>query len=168
MWQHRAGLGNYPRTLLEELARIQSHDVVLPIATHGEIRLRCVTQPDFAQSALIDRPGVVLPKRMRLADATGTVLAPTAGLRLGFTKKCSGDFFAKSLIFLGRGVDSAQVGLAHPMNTGADPIEYAGGLRVRAVHSMINRESALLSFLRRQQAARTTRQQRRRRPSTSH
>src|ERR1700674_5767218 len=42
MWQQRAGLGNSPRTILEELARIQSHDVVLPTATHGEIRLRCV------------------------------------------------------------------------------------------------------------------------------
>jgi len=42
MWQQRAGLGNSPRTILEELARIQSHDVVLPTATHGHIRLRCV------------------------------------------------------------------------------------------------------------------------------
>jgi hypothetical protein len=30
MWQQRAGLGNSPRTVLGELARIQSHDVVLP------------------------------------------------------------------------------------------------------------------------------------------
>jgi len=35
MWQSRAGLGNSPRTVLEELARIQSHDVVLPTASHG-------------------------------------------------------------------------------------------------------------------------------------
>jgi transposase len=68
MWQQRAGLGNSPRTVLEELARIQSHDVVLPTATHGEIRLRCVTQPDAAQAALLDRLGIILPKRMR-ADA---------------------------------------------------------------------------------------------------
>ena len=33
MWQQRAGLGNSPRTILEELARIQSHDVVLPTST---------------------------------------------------------------------------------------------------------------------------------------
>ena len=65
MWQQRAGLGNSPRTVLEELARIQSHDVVLPTATHGEIRLRCVTQPDDAQAALLDRLGIVLPKRIR-------------------------------------------------------------------------------------------------------
>jgi len=58
-------LGNSPRTVLEELARIQSHDVVLPTATRGEIRLRCVAQPDAAQAALLDRLGIVLPKRMR-------------------------------------------------------------------------------------------------------
>ena len=68
MWQQRAGLGNSPRTVLEELARIQSHDVVLPTATHGHIRLRCVTQPDAAQAALLDRLGIVLPKRMQLAE----------------------------------------------------------------------------------------------------
>jgi transposase len=68
MWQQRAGLGNSPRTILEELARIQSHDVVLPTATHGQIRLRCVTQPDPAQALLLDRLGIVLPKRMRIAE----------------------------------------------------------------------------------------------------
>ncbi len=68
MWQSRARLGNSPRTVLEELARIQSHDVVLPTATHGQIRLRCVTQPDPAQAALLDRLGITLPKRMRLAE----------------------------------------------------------------------------------------------------
>jgi transposase len=68
MWQSRGGLGNSPRTILEELARIQSHDIVLPTATLGQIRLRCVTQPDTAQAALIDRLGIALPKRMRLAE----------------------------------------------------------------------------------------------------
>ena len=67
MWQQRAGLGNSPRTILEELARIQSHDVILPTTTHGQIRLRCVTQPDAAQAALFDRLGIVQPKRMRLS-----------------------------------------------------------------------------------------------------
>jgi transposase len=70
MWQQRAGLGNSPRSILEEVARIQSHDVVLPTATHGQIRLRCVTQPDPAQAALLDRLGLVLPKRMRIAEPT--------------------------------------------------------------------------------------------------
>jgi len=78
MWQQRAGLGNSPRTILEELARIQSHDVVLPTATHGQIRLRCVTQPDAAQAALLDRLGIVLPKRMRLAVPEWQTFAATA------------------------------------------------------------------------------------------
>ena len=68
LWQERAGLGNSPRTLLEELARIQAHDVILPTHTHGEMRLRCVTQPDPAQAALLDRLGIVLPKRIRLPE----------------------------------------------------------------------------------------------------
>ena len=46
MWQRRSGLGNSPRTVLDELAHIQSNDVVLPTTTHGEIRLRCVTRPE--------------------------------------------------------------------------------------------------------------------------
>jgi transposase len=79
LWQARAALGNSPRTLLEEFARIQAHDVILPTHTHGEIRLRCVAQPDAAQLALLDRLGIVLPKRIRLpkiaADTTERVAA---------------------------------------------------------------------------------------------
>jgi transposase len=78
MWQSRAGLGNSPRTVLEELARIQSHDVVLPTASHGQIRLRCVTQPDVAQAALLDRLGICLPKRMRLAEQELSAFAASA------------------------------------------------------------------------------------------
>ena len=78
MWQSRAGLGNSPRTVLEELARIQSHDVVLPTATQGQIRLRCVTQPDAAQAALLDRLGIALPKRMHLAEHELPALAASA------------------------------------------------------------------------------------------
>ena len=78
MWQQRVGLGNSPRTILEELARIHSHDVVLPTTTHGQIRLRCVTQPDGGQAALLDRLGIVLPKRMRLAEHELPSLARTA------------------------------------------------------------------------------------------
>ena len=78
MWQQRAGLGNSPKTVLEELARIQSHDVVLPTTAHGDIRLRCLTQPDAAQTALLDRLGIVLPKRMRLTELDQIPLPLTA------------------------------------------------------------------------------------------
>lgn len=78
MWQQRAGLGNSPRTVLEELARIQSHDIVLPTTALGQIRLRCVAQPDAAQTALLDRLGIVLPKRMRLTEHELPAITATA------------------------------------------------------------------------------------------
>jgi transposase len=65
-WQAKAGLGHSPRTILDELARIQSTDVVLPTLKGKEIRLRCVVRPDRAQSALLDRLGLSLPSRLRL------------------------------------------------------------------------------------------------------
>jgi transposase len=78
LWQQRAGLGNSPRTVLEEFARIQAHDVILPTHTHGEIRLRFVTQPDAAQATLLDRLGIVLPKRIRLLENSPAVQAEHA------------------------------------------------------------------------------------------
>ena len=67
-WQQRAGLGNSPRTILEELGRIQSTDVVLPLADvpGRELRIRCVVRPDQAQAMLLDRLGLRLPERLRL------------------------------------------------------------------------------------------------------
>jgi transposase len=67
-WQSRAGLGNSPRTILEELGRIQSTDVVLPLAEDPsrKLRIRCVVRPDKAQAMLIDRLGLRLPERLKL------------------------------------------------------------------------------------------------------
>jgi transposase len=66
-WQVRAGLGNSPRTILGELQRLQSADIVLPTAEspNRDIRLRCVVRPDKAQAFLIDRLGLRLPDRLR-------------------------------------------------------------------------------------------------------
>jgi transposase len=66
-WQRRAGLGNSPRTILGELGRIQSTDVVLPLADEPtrELRIRCVVRPDNAQAMLLDRLGLRLPERLR-------------------------------------------------------------------------------------------------------
>ena len=63
-WQNRAGLGRSPRTILEELRRIQSADVVLPTVDGRELRLRCVVRPDTSQAAIIDRLGLELPRRL--------------------------------------------------------------------------------------------------------
>jgi transposase len=65
-WQRRAGLGQSPRTIFDELRRIQSTDVVLPIEDGRELRLRCVVRPDAAQAALLDRLGLNLPQRLRV------------------------------------------------------------------------------------------------------
>jgi transposase len=67
-WQRRAGLGNSPRTILDEIARIQSTDVVLPLADHPgrELRIRCVIRPDKAQAMLLDRLGLRIPERLRI------------------------------------------------------------------------------------------------------
>ena len=66
-WQSRAGLGNSPRTILDELGRIQSADVVLPLAAdpNHQLRIRCVVRPDQAQALLLDRLGLRLPERLR-------------------------------------------------------------------------------------------------------
>jgi transposase len=67
-WQKMASLGSSPRTILDEMRRIQSVDVVLPTVHGNEIRLRCVVKPDPAQEALISRLGFRLPRRLRPAQ----------------------------------------------------------------------------------------------------
>ncbi|TMA40340.1 MAG: IS1634 family transposase, partial [Deltaproteobacteria bacterium] len=66
-WQSRAGLGNSPRTILDELRRIQSADVVLPLADdpRRNLRIRCVVRPEKAQALLLDRLGLRLPERLK-------------------------------------------------------------------------------------------------------
>jgi len=67
-WQRQAGLGNSPRTILDELAHLQSADIVLPTANdpRRELRIRCVVRPNKAQAQLLDRLGLRLPDRLRL------------------------------------------------------------------------------------------------------
>jgi hypothetical protein len=71
-WMRGAGLGDAPRTVLYDLAKIKSGDVVLPAKTrHGvskTVRLRCVTEPDTAQAVLLHRLGIPLPRRLRRID----------------------------------------------------------------------------------------------------
>jgi transposase len=71
-WMRCAGLGDAPRTLLEEFAKIKSGDVVLPArradGCQRPIHLRCVTTPDDAQKVLLNRLGLTLPQRLRRID----------------------------------------------------------------------------------------------------
>jgi hypothetical protein len=69
-WMRGAGLGDAPRTLLDEFAKIKSGDVLLPTkSSDGQVtpplRLRCVTEPDPAQKVLLQRLGLKLPRRLR-------------------------------------------------------------------------------------------------------
>ncbi len=66
-WSQRAGLGRSMPTLLEEFARIQSTDVVLPTSDGRTVRLRCVVRPDQAQTILLHHLGLELPQRLRIA-----------------------------------------------------------------------------------------------------
>lgn len=68
-----AGLGNAPRTPVEEMAKIKSGDVVLPTRTaDGQpgktVRVRCVTTPDAAQKVLLNRLGLTIPQRLRYLE----------------------------------------------------------------------------------------------------
>jgi len=67
-WQCRAGLGDSPRTILTELSRIHSADIVLPLAdgSKRELRLRCVVRPEREQQILLQRLGLTLPQRLSL------------------------------------------------------------------------------------------------------
>jgi len=68
-WMRGAGLGDAPRTVVEEFAKIKSGDVVLPArwadGTERTVHLRCVTTPDEAQKVLLNRLGLTLPLRLR-------------------------------------------------------------------------------------------------------
>jgi transposase len=65
-WSNKAGLGNSIPTLLEEFARIQSTDVILPVRDGRNVRLRCIVRPDRAQSILLDHLGLILPDRLKI------------------------------------------------------------------------------------------------------
>jgi len=60
----RAGLGNEPRRVLDELSELRAVDVVLPTTDGPELRTRCVTQPSDHQKILLQRLGLKLPSRL--------------------------------------------------------------------------------------------------------
>jgi len=64
-WQQKAGLGSSPRTVLEELGRIACVDVVMPLESGGDLRLRCVAKPEASTATILQRLGLRLPSRLR-------------------------------------------------------------------------------------------------------
>jgi transposase len=75
-WMRVSGLGDAPRTVIDELTKLKSGDVTLrarsPRDGNGgsdrQITLRCVTEPDAAQSTVLHRLGLTLPRRLRRLD----------------------------------------------------------------------------------------------------
>lgn len=72
-WMAKSGLGHGPRPLIEDLARIKTHDVILPTSSGREIRVRCVTTPDASQRILLQRLGLDLPSRLQEPAWSSTV-----------------------------------------------------------------------------------------------
>jgi len=72
-WQQRAGLGNSPRTLLDELAQIHSADVVLPTTDGRQLRVRCVIKPERSHALLLERLGLELPRRLQIPKAAAAM-----------------------------------------------------------------------------------------------
>ena len=64
----RAGLGDEPRRVLDELGKLRQVDVVLPTSEGIEIRRRCVTQPTQHQAILLDRLGLNLPRTLETTE----------------------------------------------------------------------------------------------------
>lgn len=61
----RAGLGDEPRKVFDEIAEIKVVDVILPTKTGIEIRKSCVSSPTKPQAALLDRLALHPPKHLK-------------------------------------------------------------------------------------------------------
>jgi transposase len=59
----RAKMGQEPRRVFEELAKIQLVDVVLPTRQGTQIRKRCITRPTDHQAILLQHLGLSLPNK---------------------------------------------------------------------------------------------------------
>ena len=64
----RAGLGNEPRKVFDEVAQIKAVDVVMPTRYGTSIRKRCIAQPTKAQAVLLQRLDLHLPQRMKIHE----------------------------------------------------------------------------------------------------
>lgn len=63
-----AGLGDEPRKVLDEIAAIQTVDVILPTRCGRQIRKRCVGKPTEHQAILLHKLGMTLPRSLEVVD----------------------------------------------------------------------------------------------------
>ena len=59
-----AGLGDEPRKVLDEIASIQTVDLILPTRCGRRIRKRCVGKPTEHQAILLHKLGMRLPRSL--------------------------------------------------------------------------------------------------------
>ncbi len=64
----RAGLGNEPRKVFDEIAQIKVVDVVMPTRQGAVIRKRCIAQPIKPQAVLLQMLQLHLPQKMRIHE----------------------------------------------------------------------------------------------------
>jgi len=76
-WMRGCGLGNSPRKLLEEMAEVRSLDILLPIKSGKDIRLRVVGKPEKHLSVLLHQLRLPLPNRAKtiqnIVEKTGVI-----------------------------------------------------------------------------------------------
>jgi transposase len=63
-----AGLGDEPRKVLDEIAAIQTVDVILPTRCGQRIRKRCVAKPTEHQAILLHKLGLIMPRTLEAID----------------------------------------------------------------------------------------------------
>jgi transposase len=64
----RAGLGNEPRQVLEEISQIKVVDVIMPTKQGTQITKCCIAQPTEAQSILLQKLDLHLPQYMKTTN----------------------------------------------------------------------------------------------------
>jgi transposase len=62
----RAGIGDEPRRVFEEISKIKVADVVLPTRNGTEIRKRCIMRPSDHQAILLQHLGLELPFHIKM------------------------------------------------------------------------------------------------------
>ena len=64
----RAGLGNEPRKVFDEIAQIKAVDVVMPTKQGTIICNRCIAQATRAQAIVLQMLRLYLPQRMKIHE----------------------------------------------------------------------------------------------------
>lgn len=61
-----SGLGTSARTVLDQMRRLTTVDVILPTQDGRELRLRCVSEPDEGLKTLLQHLGLTVPRRLEV------------------------------------------------------------------------------------------------------